>query len=51
MNENEAKLFDMIYEQDNPSDAVLVAIKVFAAFLEQLEAAPEPPAGGLPESA
>ena len=51
MNDNEVKLFDMIYEQDNPADAVLVAIKVFAAFLEQLEVAPEPPAGGLPESA
>ena len=51
MNDNEVKLFDMIYEQDNPADAVMVAIKVFAAFLEQLEATPKPPTGGLQESA
>ena len=37
MNENEIALFNMIYENDNPEQAVLVAIKVFAAFLEQLE--------------
>ena len=42
MSENEIALFNMIYENDNPEDAVLVAIKVFAAFLEQLGAAPGP---------
>ena len=42
MNENEIALFKMIYENDNPEDAVLVAIKVFAAFLEQLEADQSP---------
>ena len=42
MNENEIALFNMIYENDNPEDAVLVAIKVFAAFLEQLGEVPEP---------
>lgn len=44
MNENEIALFKMIYENDNPEDAVLVAIKVFAAFLEQLEADQSPQA-------
>ena len=42
MNENEIALFNMIYENDNPEQAVLVAIKVFAAFLEQLGATQEP---------
>lgn len=44
MNENEIKLFNMIYENDNPEQAVLVAIKVFAEFLERLEEAPGPQA-------
>ena len=42
MDENEIALFNTIYENDNPDQAVLVAIKVFAAFLEQLEADQEP---------
>ena len=42
MSENEIALFNMIYENDNPEEAVLVAIKVFAAFLEQPGVAPEP---------
>lgn len=50
MNENEITLFNMIYENDNPEDAVLVAIKVFAAFLEQLGAVPEPLTACLQES-
>ena len=41
MNENEIALFNMIYENDNPDQAVLVAIEVFTAFLEQLEASQE----------
>ena len=44
MNENEITLFNMIYENDNPELAVLTAIKVFAAFLEQPGAAPGPQA-------
>ena len=44
MSENEIKLFNMVYENDNPEIAVLTAIKVFAAFLERLSADPEPPA-------
>lgn len=42
MNENEITLLNMIYENDRPDQAVLVAIKVFAAFLEQLGVTPEP---------
>lgn len=42
MSENEIALFNMVYENDNPEQAVLTAIKVFAAFLERLEVAPEP---------
>jgi hypothetical protein len=37
MSENEIVLFNMLYENDNPEQAVQTAIKVFAAFLEQLE--------------
>ncbi len=44
MNENEIKLFNMIHENDNPEQAALVAIKVFAEFLERLGEAPEPQA-------
>ena len=38
MSTHEVELFKIIYENDNPEKAVLTAIKVFAAFLEQLEA-------------
>ena len=44
LNENEVELMRMVRENDNPEQAVLTAIKVFAAFLEQLEVAPEPQA-------
>ena len=50
MNENEIALFNMIYENDNPDQAILVAIKVFAAFLEQPGAAPGPQSVCLQES-
>lgn len=39
MSENEIKLLEMVRENDNPELAVLTAIKVFSAFLEQLEEA------------
>ena len=42
MSENEIELFNMLYENDNAEQAVLTAIKVFAAFLEQLEEDPTP---------
>lgn len=44
MSENETKLFNMLYENDAPEMALLTAIKVFAAFLEQLAEDPTPPA-------
>ena len=44
MSTHELELFNIIYENDNPEQAVLTAIKTFAAFLEQLEEDPEPPA-------
>ena len=37
MSENENVLFRMLYENDNPEQALLTAITVFAAFLEQPE--------------
>ena len=43
-NENEEEVLRMIRENDNPEQAVLTAIKVFAAFLEQLEVVPQPQA-------
>ena len=42
MSTHEAELFNIIYENDNPEKAVLTAIEVFTAFLEQLEADQEP---------
>jgi hypothetical protein len=38
MTENEYELLHIINENVNPEQAVQTAIKVFAAFLEQLEA-------------
>ena len=43
MNENEIRLLNMLYENDDPEMAVLTAIKVFAAFVEQLAEVPVPP--------
>lgn len=37
---NEIELMRMIYENDNPEQAVLTAIEIFTAFLEQPEAVP-----------
>ena len=42
MRNNEIELFNIVNENDNPEQAVLTAIKVFAAFLEQLEEDQEP---------
>ena len=41
MSTQEVELFKSIDENDNPEQAVLTAIEVFTAFLEQLEASPE----------
>ena len=40
MSTQELELFKIINENDNPEKAVLTAIEVFTAFLEQLEAVP-----------
>ena len=42
MSTQETELFKIIYENDNPAKAVLTAIEIFTAFLEQLGAVPEP---------
>ena len=41
MSTQELELFKIINEHDNPEKAVLTAIEVFTAFLEQLEEVPE----------
>lgn len=41
MNENEDRLFKIIYENDDPERAILAAIKVFTAFLEKPQEPPE----------
>ena len=50
LRKNEEELNRIIRENDNPELAVLTAIKVFAAVLEQLEVAPEPQVVCLQES-
>lgn len=40
---NEMRLFELIQGNDNPEQAVLLAINVFSAFLMQLEECPELP--------
>lgn len=50
LRKNEEELHKIIRENDNPEHAVLTAIKVFAAFLEQLEAVPAPQVACLQES-
>lgn len=50
MTKNEEVLFRIINENDNPEQAVMTAINVFAAFLEQLEAYPKLQAVDLQES-
>ena len=42
MTHNEIQLFNIIRENDNPEQALFTAIKVFSAFLEQLEEVPTP---------
>ena len=51
MSTHENELFKIIYESENPEQAVLTAITVFAAFLEQLAEDREPPIAGRLESA
>lgn len=44
MSTQELELFKIIYENENPEKAVLTAIEIFTAFLEQHEADPTQPA-------
>ena len=50
LRKNEEELFDIIRENDNPEQAAMIAVKVFAAFLAQLEANQELPTVCLRES-
>ena len=43
MSQNEIELFNMLHDNDNAEQALLTAIKVFSAFLEQLAEDPMPP--------
>ena len=47
MTNNETVLFNIVKENENPEFAVLTSIKVFSAFLEQLEEVPMLQADGL----
>ena len=40
MSNNEIEMINIIRENDNSEQALLIAIKVFSAFVEQLEANP-----------
>lgn len=50
LRKNEKELFDIISENDKPEQAAIIAVKVFAAFLAQLEADQELPTVCLRES-
>ena len=42
MTKNEIELINTIRTSENPEQSLFVAIKVFSAFLEQLEVTPKP---------
>ena len=42
MSNNEIEMINIIRENDNLEQALLIAVKVFSAFVEQLEANPVP---------
>ena len=50
MSKYERELFEIINENDNPEQAVMTAINVFAAFLERLAADQAPQTVDLQES-
>lgn len=50
MTKNEIEVFNIIRENDNPEQALLIAIKVFSSFVEKLEVAQLLQAEGLQES-
>lgn len=47
---NEMELLNILSENDNPEEALMTAIRVFSAFVEQLEEAPMLQAAVLQES-
>lgn len=51
VSENEKKLIDLLRENDNPELALLLAVKVFAAFLVESQEPPERILASLLESA
>jgi hypothetical protein len=51
VSENEKKLIELLRENDNPELALLLAVKVFAAFLVESQAPPERILAALLESA
>ena len=51
MSENEIKLIELLRENDNPEVALLLAVKVFAAFLAMSQEPPERILAALLESA
>lgn len=51
MSPHEKELFKIIYESNNPEQAVMTAITIFAAFLERLAKDQELPAADPLESA
>ena len=50
MSYNEMELINIIRENDNPEQTLITAVKVFSAFLEQLEAVQELQPASLRES-
>ena len=46
MSKNEMRMLEMVRENDNPAVALVTAITVFSAFLEQLQEAQELQADG-----
>ena len=50
LRQNEEELMKIIRENDNPEQAAMIAVKVFAAFLAQLEADQGPQLVSLRES-
>ena len=40
MSKNEIELISVLRENDNPEQALMIAIEIFTAFLEQPEAVP-----------
>lgn len=42
MTENEIELINIVREQDNPVQAIMIAIKIIVSYLMQRESSPKP---------